>query len=197
MARRVGPTGQVHAFEPAPLLLARLRAHVARNSAGAVVSVHGVALSDREGTIDMAVAPAVVGNQGMGSLVNTTHHLLSDRCTVRTATLDAFVTEHNITRIDFMKVDIQGAEPLLLDGGPHVFGTLGPDLIMEVSPKDMAAIGRSGSDVLGRLESYGYAVHGLSPDGTPARILRSADVTDSDFDGIDAVYCTKSRVQKL
>ena len=191
MARRVAPAGHVHAFEPAPLLLPRLRAHVARNPAGAAVTVHPVALCDREGSVEMATAPAAVGNQGMASLVNTTHDSLSELHTVPTTTLDAFVATRDIPRVDFMKIDIQGAEPLLLDGGRHVFGTLGPDLVMEVSPGDMAPIGRSASDLLVQLESFGYAVHSIAPDGTPARRLHGAQVTDSDFDGVEAVFCTK------
>lgn len=43
-------------------------------------------------------------------------------------TLDDFVKENNITKIDFIKADIEGAERLMLSGATNVLKTLKPKL---------------------------------------------------------------------
>jgi FkbM family methyltransferase len=190
-ARRVGPTGRVYSFEPAPAVRARLQAHVDRNPHAKVVHLSPAALSNRTGTAEFAFASEGISNQGMGSLVNRSADLLSNRCSVPTLTIDQFVAEQGISRIDVMKIDIQGAEPLLLEGGKHVFGDLSPDLIMEVSRTDLADLGKTPRDLLAQLADYGYASHILQHDGTPGAAISP----DHDFDKevVDDIFCTKSR----
>jgi FkbM family methyltransferase len=156
-----------------------------------IVDVRGIALSDREGTAKMSIAPEGVSNQGQGSLVNQSYKQLSVQCEVPTQTIDAFVASEKIERIDLMKVDIQGAEPLLLAGGKHVFGTMSPDLMMEVSPEDLVGMGRTSRDLLRQVEDYGYSIFTLTPDGRPSGRVRWSEVDENaDFSNI---YCTKSR----
>jgi hypothetical protein len=114
----------------------------------------------------MSFAPATVINQGRGSVAHTSLEELTERCEVATTTLDAFVAEKGITRLDFMKIDIQGGEAMLLDGARRVLTELGPDIIMELSEEDLAAAGRTPADVLGQLETFGYSVYALNLNGT-------------------------------
>lgn len=191
LGRRVGPTGRVYAFEPVPHVRARLEAHVARNGLSEIIKVCGVALSDRIGSVEMAVAPEETQNQGMGSIVNNAQSILSNRFTVPTTTLDAFVESEKISRIDVMKIDIQGAEPLLLDGGKEVFKRMAIDFVMEISEEDLAGMGRTGKDLMAQVEGYGYSVYELLENGKAGRRVRAADV--GKVSTLDNVICTKSQ----
>ena len=59
LARSVGATGEVHAFEPDPRAAPTLGEHVARNELS-WVTVNGCGLLDRSGSVDLAL-PEVLG----------------------------------------------------------------------------------------------------------------------------------------
>jgi FkbM family methyltransferase len=189
IAKLVGRTGQVHAFEPVPAVRARLETHVARNNLRDTVRVVPAALSDRDGTATMVFANEATTNQGQGSLVHR-EESVTEECQVPLTTVDAYVAANGLTRVDFMKIDIQGAEPLLLAGGKDVFGRMSPDLVMEVSPGDLAGLKCTPGDLYRLLEGYGYNIYNLNAQGRVDRKLSAADFTD-DF-STDNVFCTKT-----
>ena len=188
LARNVGPTGRVHAFEPVPGLRARLQKNLARNGCDAVVTVFPLALSNTTGEAHLAVAGVDADNQGLASLVASANDQLTSTLTVRTATLDEFVAAQRITRIDFIKMDIQGAEILMLEGARRTLSELRPDLIVEVSPQDLAGIGKNSRDLLELLEGCGYRIHELGGDGTPGAPIDARGVSP-DFKR-ENIFCT-------
>ena len=116
MAARVGPTGQVHAFEPVPAVFTRLQQHITRNGLENILHPHPIALSDQTGQTEIAFADPSADNQGLASITNLTEKAGPLRTTIPTMTLDDFVAQHQIQRIDLIKIDIQGAEPRFLTG---------------------------------------------------------------------------------
>jgi FkbM family methyltransferase len=122
MADRAGPTGTVHAFEPVPHIAARLLAHAERNGFRDRMRVHDVALSDRTGVERMWGAAPSAENQGMASLVSTAAR--GAELAVATERLDDFVERIGVARLDWIKVDIQGAEPLFLRGAERTLRAL-------------------------------------------------------------------------
>lgn len=191
LAKNVAPTGRVYAFEPVPALRARLDKNLARNGWDRVVSVHQCALSNATGEARLAVAAVDADNQGLASLVAAGSDRLTGTLTVQTVTLDDFVAERRIDRIDFMKIDIQGAEILLLEGGRRTLAELRPDLVVEVSPADMAGIGKNSRDLLRALEGCGYQTYELRSDGTPGPRI-DANAVAPDFDR-ENIFCTMRR----
>ncbi|HUP42185.1 MAG TPA: FkbM family methyltransferase [Thermoanaerobaculia bacterium] len=121
MARRAGPTGRVHALEPAADNLAYLRHNLARNlddAQRAAVTVVPVAAAAERGLRDFFL-------QSKG-----THHgffdrsdVRGDRMTVETAPLDDLVKGP----VDFVKIDTEGAEMEVLDGMSRILAE-SPDL---------------------------------------------------------------------
>lgn len=189
MASKVRPGGAVYSFEPVPHVHKRLASHVARNGLGSVVRAFEVALTNADGPVDMAFADPDADQQGLGSIVNTNRDGLSQKSRVQGWALDSFVSEHGISRLDFMKVDIQGGEWFLLEGGAKVFSRMGPDLLMEISPFDLVAIGKDSRQLAQLIESYGYTIYTLRLDGMPVRRLSAASL-DPGFSAQN-VLCTK------
>jgi FkbM family methyltransferase len=191
LARKVGASGHVHAFEPVPGLRARLQKNLARNGSDAVVSIHALALSNASGKAHLAIAGVDADNQGLASLVASGNEQLTSTLAVPTATLDDFVAERGITRIDFIKMDIQGAEILLLEGAQRTLSTLRPELVLEVSPQDMAGIGKNSRDLLEAIEACGYRVHELRSNGTPGAVIDASAVSPN-FER-ENIFCTMKR----
>lgn len=101
----------VHAFEPIPYLYDVLSGNVTRNGL-AHVHTHNLALSDHEGmaTINMVNA----GNYGASSFDKRTEG--TTPVDVKLTTGDAFVMAHGITRVDFVKIDVEAHEVFVLRG---------------------------------------------------------------------------------
>ena len=112
-AKRVGQEGHVYAFEPDPRNLALLRQNVELNRLSNVTIVTK-AVSNTVGTAQFAISH----DGAMNSLAKNEHagQQIEKWETVPTTTLDAALRELNVTRVDVIKIDVEGAERLVLDG---------------------------------------------------------------------------------
>ena len=120
-----GKTGQVIAFEPLPRNLGFLRQHVAMNRLGQV-QIRTEALCDREGTARFG-----------GSSDATQTHLGSEGETeVRTTSLDLLL-EGGMAVPDVMKIDVEGAEWLVLQGAEMLFRKHRPVLFLATHGDDL------------------------------------------------------------
>ena len=121
----------VHAVEPFPPILARLRTLINENKIGNVV-VHAVGLGETEAELPFFSPPE--GNLGTGSFVagfskrNRDEHL-----SLRIVPGDVYFTQAGITRIDFIKMDIEGYEKPALAGLQKTLGRHRPIVLMEIS----------------------------------------------------------------
>jgi FkbM family methyltransferase len=198
LARRVGEKGRVFAFEPMPHIIERLLQHVRRNEFEAIVHVEAVALSDRFGEAAITCAGFDVPNQGMASLVMRQFLGRYVTISVPTQTLDRFVLDHAaLSRIDLVKIDIQGSELSFLSGARQTLVTRCPTLLLEVAPRDLAALGKTSKDLVEAVEVLGYDVYELLPDGRTAydQPVRATDIP-RDYSS-SAVVCVHRNTPRL
>ncbi|HEU0300252.1 MAG TPA: FkbM family methyltransferase [Longimicrobium sp.] len=113
-AHAVGPGGRVVALEPDPRVHAELCANVARNGIR-TVTVLPVAAADREGEAVLSGYAEADRNRGVSSLVAAPAGEAA-AFTVRTAPLDDLLDGLGIERADLVKIDVEGAEELVLRG---------------------------------------------------------------------------------
>lgn len=88
-----------------------------------LININAYCLSDVCGQVTMKLNSVL--NGGNSFMLQAPHH---ETVTVETTTIDTFVQENNITKIDFIKVDIEGAERLMLKGAKKTLQTLKPKL---------------------------------------------------------------------
>ncbi len=153
-ARCAGETGSVHAFEPMPENLVRLRTHLSLNALD-FVRVDPRVLSSEPGEVQFF--PSCTSNSGMGSLVR--HHRAAEPVLVTATTLDLYCQEHGLGRVDFLKVDVEGAELLVFHGGARSLAASdAPAIMFEADDSLAAALSSSTAATKQFLEYCGYRI---------------------------------------
>jgi FkbM family methyltransferase len=158
LARMVGTTGLVHAFEPNPQHARALRiiARAARN-----VRIHPFALSESAGSGELHIPiSGKRASDGLASVVAppngayTTVHIDRRR-------LDDF----SFDRIDFIKCDVEGHELSVFRGAKTTLRRLQPLVLVEIERRHAGAEVEATFAYLESLSYVGYAVHheGLRP----------------------------------
>ena len=104
--------GRVVSFEPDPRNIPVLQSNAKINLLDSVIHIEPKALSDTECELDFWSAPE---NSWGGSLVELPGSK-SRQYRVCATTLDRYISSANIERVDVIKLDIEGAEPMALEG---------------------------------------------------------------------------------
>jgi FkbM family methyltransferase len=165
-AARVGPEGQVHAFEPAPSAFQHLRLNARINSA-ANVQLNNCAVADAVGSRRLYLSTG--WNQGTHSFWQQEQH--GADCSVDCVTIDEYVARHHVPRLDVLKIDVEGADLLVLRGALETIGSLAPPLLIVEAVEEYAlGMGYSTSDVKRFLIDRGYAVYRLHADSPPIQV---------------------------
>ena len=142
-ARVLRPGGRVHAFEPAPASF-RVLCDTARVAygPGRIVPVHA-AVGDRDGTTHIALDGDTAA----------TNRLASEGVEVPMVTIDSYCAKQDLAP-SAIKVDVEGAELLLLAGASRVLRTHRPVIILELHWR--AAMGVTPATILGAATAAGY-----------------------------------------
>jgi FkbM family methyltransferase len=161
LARHVGMSGRVVAFEPNPAARAVLARNVARNALQARVEVVASAVGAASGTVDFYTA----GADGMGRAGRPNPRLpATSRIDVPVTTLDAFAAARG-RRADLIVMDIEGWEIAALEGARSLLGRT--PVIAELHPDAWQWSGHARDDLERLLESAGLVARPLSGQRDP------------------------------
>jgi FkbM family methyltransferase len=159
-----GGQARIYAFEPFAPIFASLQRNKELNGLENVLTFK-LALSDKEGEIEFLAPP--VGNLGGGKIspvkVDAQPRAVSER--VKTTTLDAFAQSHAVAKIDFIKVDVEGAEMMLLSGAKETIGRCKPVMMIEFNPQALADFGASAEGLLKEIHSLGFKTWTIESSG--------------------------------
>jgi FkbM family methyltransferase len=152
-ARLVGETGRVYGFEPGGETRAHLEANVARNGFRNV-EIHAEALAETSGQVGFYPS-TLASNQGISSIVAPSDGRAA-AITVPSITLDDFASRLD-RRIDFLKMDIEGAELQVIRGGRRVLSEPNaPPMIFEAH--DLAPVAEALSELGYRIRRLHYTL---------------------------------------
>jgi FkbM family methyltransferase len=152
----------VHAFEPTPEIAARLRRTAVENAL-AQLHVHEAAVAGTDGRATLRRWRGELdSNEGMNFITVPDEPGTE---LVRTVSLDSFCETHRLGRIDLLKLDIQGQEPLALAGAKQLLaaGRIGT-IFCELNWAPRAGERCPATEVIQTLEASGYE---FSPPATP------------------------------
>lgn len=115
----VGPTGKVVAFEPSSRIFRELCANVALNGA-AQIAPQNMAISNAAGPVNLYYAGE--DEQGHSSMIRSA----GQGETVQAITFAQIAQFADLAGIDLIKIDVEGAEPLVVESLLPVVGQLKP-----------------------------------------------------------------------
>ncbi len=188
LARCVGPTGRVIAFEPADVAFQKLVANITLNpSLAQRILPEQVMLLDvpdaKRQTLLYSSWPLTSGGdlhpKHRGRLMETTR--------ARATSLDDYLERSNITQVNFVKMDVDGHECHVLRGADATLKRHKPTIALELAPYLHSETGRSLEELLDILGHVGYQLadestgaplpadpgrlHALIPDGASINVI--------------------------
>jgi FkbM family methyltransferase len=189
-SRKVGPKGRVFAFEPSPRERRALRLNVVLNRCWNV-SVQGTALGSENGEAEFFI---VRGEQtGCNSLRPPMLHRATAFVNVKIIRLDDWLSQGRIDRVDFIRMDVEGAELTVLKGGAGLFTRQPrPVVLAEVRDERTRPWGYAAKKILEHLESMDYTWFRFLGNGALEQLDSSAEEFDGNF-----VACPRERLENF
>ena len=160
-ASRIVTSGSIHVFEPNPLSAQRIRRTIARN---AIVNIYlnECAVGNQKGSIQFYLHETPT----MSALSHSdkTHQVVD----VPVLTIDEYCHNNAIPTIDVIKIDVEGAELLVLLGAAEAIARFRPIIIVELHRRLSIHYGHTVEDTIRYLQDIQYALftqtHGLTID---------------------------------
>ncbi len=179
-SRQVGPKGQVHSFEPNGRMFAELRYNVELNGFSGICTLNNMAVSDKEGTAKLSLYKP--GDEVYGSLG---HHKREEGALlgyeeVKTIRLDGYIKETGVSRIDLIKMDIEGAELPALKGAAGLLSRdNAPAIVFEMADINTIGFGYHAIEIWDYLNLFGYQIYHFDKHGLISGLAqRPADFSE-------------------
>jgi len=115
-----GDAGKVYAFEPDSINIAHIRQNMKLNPVARNIEIEDLLLWNENTEVDFYEA----GTVGSSAVWKPEGEKLVKK---RAVTIDSWVRENGITRLDFIKMDIEGAEIEAMEGCVETIKNLQPD----------------------------------------------------------------------
>jgi FkbM family methyltransferase len=179
-AKLVGPSGRVLAVEPGRETAVRLTKNLALNRYHHIEHLP-VALSDREGVALLHHVMLGGDSQGFSLLDYGEGKVATEE--VQCRPLDGVVAQFGLTRLDCIKIDVEGAEPLVLKGGAETLSKLRPIIIFEVNTVAVRDDDTARTAAWDVLAGFGYRFYRMV-EGT---LRRQAELS-RDFGNVVAIH---------
>jgi len=157
-ARRVLPHGRVFAFEPDPDNFALLELNTRVNNLSWFVTARKIALGNEEG-----IRPLYrdVRNSGCRSFNADNVAILKDSISAEVTTLGRALSDHGCSKVDLIKVDVEGAEGLVFAGAWEVLESNPLSVFLEFWPTGMTRMGSDPFTFIVELMRRGFVIHAI------------------------------------
>jgi FkbM family methyltransferase len=191
------PGATVHAFEIAPATAAKFVCNSAGYGDRLVINRFG--LSDTEGEFTLYYTPesdTASSLMGEAMAVAASNHGITrvEELTVPVTTGDSYMRQRGLSRIDLLKIDVEGAELSVLRGFQTAFDNNLIDLVQfeygMVNLKIRTFLG----DFYDFFSRHGFVVGKLLPHGVG---FKPYTLEDEDFIGLNFVACRRDRADLI
>jgi len=152
IAKTLRPDAKIYAFEPMEGILKKLRYNMELNHYD--VHVEPKALSNYDGkatiyptSLDHVYSVTVNTNMFADQQVH--------KVTIPTCRLDHFIEQHQIKKIDLMKIDVETHEPEVLEGMGKYLKEMRPNMLIEIQTSEI------GEKIEKLIEGIGYVFYNI------------------------------------
>jgi len=168
----VGNTGKVYSFEPTSSTFEKLQQRI-EEEGGTNIYLFQKAVFSENKAIEFHEFPGVyavwnsIGKPQMKSVTNPSEYVQIVKTEIIEAiTLDSFCKQHNIKSIDYLKLDVEGAESDVLQGSVNLLEAKAIRFIQfEISQKMLEGLNRVAQDTFDILIQHGYECHRIAGNG--------------------------------
>lgn len=138
-AQKCGKSGKVYSFEPIPRIVEIANRNIALNNFEGIVEMIPHALSDKRGEFEFLDLAS--GSRATGGVQGEAH---GNVVKVASIPLDEFIESRKISRVDFIKSDLEGWDQDFLKGAARTIKTFKPQcgLTLYHKPDDIVEIPR-------------------------------------------------------
>ena len=151
-ANIVRDKGHVYSIEASPKMINRLELVTNESKSKNITICHNALWKDCS-----ILTFNIATNSGWSSIIENPTFTIEDKYEVNAITLDQFCKEYEVNKINFLKLDIEGAEFDALLGSINTLNNKIIDLILlEVEPHRLKAFNHSGSEINKFLINLGY-----------------------------------------
>jgi FkbM family methyltransferase len=170
-ANTVGEKGMVHSFEPLNSGFDELTKNVKVNNVLKNVKLNKLGLGNKPETV------TIYTYNELGSGASSLHKRwigqpVEQKCKI--ITLDSYVEQHKIKKVDFIKCDIEGGEYLVLEGGMKTLKKFKPKLMLEITSA-IEGFGHKREEIFRLLNTLGYSAYTIA-NGKPMKVKNQSQV---------------------
>jgi FkbM family methyltransferase len=173
LADLVGKDGRVDAFEPRSDLFDLLAKTTAENHL-TNVTLHKCALGSQNsgGQMIWSLEDLNPGGTNLVPSDFTSPEVKSEPVTIRT--LDSCLAHH----IDFIKMDVEGSEPLVIAGAERILTEDKPTILIEINPSNLLRTSGISTEEFGHLvEKLNYRLYEIAADGRRGKHIKTAELS--------------------
>jgi FkbM family methyltransferase len=184
VAKAVNPCSTVYAFEPVERVFEKLHENIALNNYN--ITAIKKALSDKDGSaiIYDTSAEHVYSVTVNKNLSAPETNVIETK--IETVTLNSFIKDNNIPKIDLIKIDVETHEPEVLEGFSDYLSKFRPVMLIEILTEEVAV------KVNAIVEGLGYLYFNIDEKGG---IRQTEKITISDY--YNFLLCNKETAEKL
>ena len=177
-----GPAGRVLSIEADPENVERLKRNL-RLNAQPDGDVIGCAISDGGGTATLRRYHGSNGWQTIGRGPSFAAGYAYDLVEVETARLEDVLAARGCSTVDFLKIDVEGAEVMVLNSARSKFETGSVrHIIFEVNSEALSSCGTSVAELLGFWRGLPYVLAQVNQDGVAVPLLDEIVARERVFD---------------
>jgi FkbM family methyltransferase len=183
------PKGKVLSFEPVPDTFSNLEHNVRLNGFDNVV-LFQLGLSDQQNASIQIYSSTDDNRDGLASVFpgKTRNDPIA---TIKLERLDAILDTEGISKVDVIKIDIEGGELFALKGAENTLKRDSPDLMIEFNAETYQSAGYSIRELAEYLSAFGYSFYAIGKRGT----LR--ETPWSEMPNFVNVLCSKKPIEEL
>jgi len=148
-ARRVSDGGKVLAIEPEQNNFKRLTEMLRKSRLNGNVETFEAVAAEQSGELKLVINP----------LHPADHKIWQDGVTVNAVSLDELAAARQWQPVSLIKVDVQGAEMLVLKGSLKILERFRPVLYLEVDDEGLRRMNSSAEELFRTVQKLGYSLH--------------------------------------
>ena len=145
----------VHSFEPSKTAIRNFEKNITVNDF-ANVKLNKVAVGDKDG--ESLLFDCGLEQSGHNSLIKHEKDVIKDQYKVPVITISSYCNQHNISKIDFMKIDVEGMEMAVFNGMRDMIGNRQIEMICFEISGEIVEDWEDEKEILRILSDAGYSL---------------------------------------